>query len=487
MARLPLLQRPTLPRSVLPFAVVSLIAVLAILLPPQTGDTRLVIAAVAVTVAITGAVAFAPWDTAPGWAQLLPALAYLPVVAMLRESQGGALSAFGLLALLPIFWLALYGSRGQILVTVGAVMLTFSLPVVLEGEPNYPASEWQRVVLYALIGSFLGLTVQSLVSRLRDAELSLRMVGRVARDLTTGPDARESICAAVHEVSHAAFAMLLEPDRRGRLVMTEAAGEAPSDKLVIEIGHEPSGAAIAYTSKQRFFVPDAIGHPAVSQRLVKSMLTSSLLFEPVLDRSEAVGVLVVGWRRKVRRLDDRAATVIGLLADEAAVAMKRGDLVMELERVARTDPLTGLPNRRAWEEELFRNLARATRSESPLCVVLIDVDDFKAFNDAHGHLEGDRLLKETAASWRNVLRAGDQLARFGGDEFGAVLPDCEADGAEEIADRIRVATPRGMTCSAGIAMARPGDSLPELLARSDRALYKAKKGGRNRTVLASTA
>ena len=135
------------------------------------------------------------------------------------------------------------------------------------------------------------------------------------------------------------------------------------------------------------------------------------------------------------------ARVMELLAAEATVAIERADLLARLENMARTDDLTGLPNRRAWDEELPRELARAARYAHPVCVAMLDLDRFKDYNDRLGHLAGDRLLKEAAGAWRGALRETDRLARYGGEEFSVVLPDCTLEDARQLVERLRSVTP----------------------------------------------
>jgi diguanylate cyclase (GGDEF)-like protein len=163
-----------------------------------------------------------------------------------------------------------------------------------------------------------------------------------------------------------------------------------------------------------------------------------------------------------------------------------GALYHEVGRLARTDGLTGVANRRAWDEELPRALARAARSGGRLCVALVDLDHFKDYNDRHGHQAGDRLLKAAAAAWQARLRKTDLLARYGGEEFAVLLPDCGLDAAMVIAERLRTAQPE-VTCSLGVAAwdAREGDG--QLVARADRALYAAKAAGRDRSCAAPAA
>jgi diguanylate cyclase (GGDEF)-like protein len=132
-----------------------------------------------------------------------------------------------------------------------------------------------------------------------------------------------------------------------------------------------------------------------------------------------------------------------------------------------------------WDQELPRELARAARSGQPLCVALIDLDNFKAFNDQHGHQAGDRLLKAAGAAWWANLRKTDLLVRYGGEEFAVLLPDCGLDDAMAIAERLRTAQPEG-TCSIGVAAWDADETEDELLRRADEAMYAAKASGRNR-------
>ena len=156
-----------------------------------------------------------------------------------------------------------------------------------------------------------------------------------------------------------------------------------------------------------------------------------------------------------------------------------GALYRQVRRLARTDSLTGVPNRRAWDEELPRELARAARSRQPVCVALLDLDHFKQYNDRHGHQAGDRFLKEAAAAWQAMVRRTDLVARYGGEEFAILLPDCHLDSALEIAERLRTAQPEG-TCSLGVAQWDGREDVTSLVARADRALYAAKEAGRDR-------
>jgi diguanylate cyclase (GGDEF)-like protein len=170
------------------------------------------------------------------------------------------------------------------------------------------------------------------------------------------------------------------------------------------------------------------------------------------------------------------------LSERQAVEISR--LVSRLEGLARTDPLTGVPNRRVWEEELPRELERARRMGTGLCLATIDLDDFKSYNDRFGHQAGDLVLKEAASAWRAEVRSTDLLARYGGEEFVLLLPACALEDAVRIGERLRFVTPL-VTCSVGLACWDFQEAGSDLVERADQALYKAKSGGRNRYVLAS--
>jgi diguanylate cyclase (GGDEF)-like protein len=139
-------------------------------------------------------------------------------------------------------------------------------------------------------------------------------------------------------------------------------------------------------------------------------------------------------------------------------------------------------NRRGFDKALQAAVTSATRTETPLSVIMMDFDRFKAVNDRGGHAAGDRLLRNSAVHWSSLLRPGQTLARFGGDEFAVLLPGCPAGRAAAVADHLRTAIGGETTCSAGVAELRPFDSGSMLVARADVALYEAKTRGRDRTV-----
>jgi len=209
---------------------------------------------------------------------------------------------------------------------------------------------------------------------------------------------------------------------------------------------------------------------------------------PVTRDQAIVGVLE--FFSAQRRVRDEAiigalTTVGGQVGELLEILDHRHGLMRRLETAALTDQLTGLPNRRAWEETLDRELARAVRDGQPVCVAMLDLDDFKHYNDRHGHLAGDRLLAQAAEAWRGELRGGDVLARYGGDEFAALIPGRRLETAVAVIERLRRATPQGAGCSAGVAVWDGSEPATDLFGRADAALYVAKQSGRNRSAAAT--
>jgi diguanylate cyclase (GGDEF)-like protein/PAS domain S-box-containing protein len=191
------------------------------------------------------------------------------------------------------------------------------------------------------------------------------------------------------------------------------------------------------------------------------------------------------WLRTSSVLEPKEELVYARSTDitgQKVLAEEREALIAANERLARSDALTGLPNRRVLDDQLPREMARTLRSGNDLSLAIVDIDHFKAYNDNHGHLAGDAVLRDCAAAWDASLRGEDLILRFGGEEFLVVLPDCGMEEATSIVDRLRAATPDGQTCSAGLAVWRPGESVDELIARADEALYEAKEAGRDRLV-----
>ena len=218
------------------------------------------------------------------------------------------------------------------------------------------------------------------------------------------------------------------------------------------------------------------------------------------DLESANGTWVDGKREREARLIDGARVQVGgqttlkfIWADELEARYQ-----VKLAEGALVDPLTGLHNRRHFEERLGSELAASQRHGRAVSLLLCDVDHFKAINDEYGHLAGDETLKMVAFVLRGAVRKEDVLARYGGEEFVVIARETATDGAQSLAERIRRAVEKsrcawqghdlGVTVSIGVAVSVglgefvPGRTERELIESADRALYLAKQAGRNRVV-----
>jgi diguanylate cyclase (GGDEF)-like protein len=317
-------------RDLAPFAGAALFPFALIPLPGPGFDVPLLVAGLALTVLLFAAAVLVPWERLPRGCDALPALGYLAVVALLREAGGGNVSGLGPMVLLPVIWLALYGTPSTLAYAIVGSALVYWVPITLdETGLRYPSSGWRIGTVFVPLMAILGFTVQRL---------------------------------------HA----------------------------------QVSGSA---------------------------------------DR---------------------------------------------LAQLAHTDQLTGLPNRRAWDIALDAVLRASERAEVHACVALIDVDDFKLVNDRDGHAAGDDVLVRLSEAWLLELRRGDTLARIGGDEFAILLPNCTAEDARHVLERVRAVDAR-LTSSIGLAEWAGHERATALIHRADSALYDAKREGGNQVAIAPPA
>lgn len=231
-----------------------------------------------------------------------------------------------------------------------------------------------------------------------------------------------------------------------------------------------------------FYTPEAnaVGHPL--RELELAGLTGSYSEEGWRVRKDGSRF----WARiTIMALRDDDDQLVGFgkvtldLTESRQKEEQIHNVLRVLEQTIRIDHLTGLSNRRAWDEHLTKQLSEAEPTERPLAVAVLDLDHFKRYNDSFGHQAGDELLKRAGLRWRATLRPGDMIARYGGEEFVLALPGCTLPEAKAIIDRLLAATPDGQTLSAGVAVWDGGESANDLISRADHAMYAAKEGGRN--------
>jgi len=213
---------------------------------------------------------------------------------------------------------------------------------------------------------------------------------------------------------------------------------------------------------------------------------------PVLSRGE-VAVVIVLEHATPGFYNEPLAELALTFCGQAGVALENARLFAQVQKLATTDELTGLLNRRHFFELARAELSRAVRHGLPLSAMLLDVDRFKSVNDNYGHAAGDQVLRQVAAVCRETLRAEDVVGRYGGEEFAVLLPATAlGEAAAGLGERLRAALEGTVvvlpglelrvTASIGVAELREDEDLASLLNRADAALYAAKGGGRNRVV-----
>jgi diguanylate cyclase (GGDEF)-like protein len=243
--------------------------------------------------------------------------------------------------------------------------------------------------------------------------------------------------------------------------------------------------------------PDALKALGAGRASVGRRGTNSAMYAPVRDGDRTIGALWVSDGATVYGDDDLA--LVEAFAAYLSLALQRASLrerTHRLEQLVAIDPLTGVANRRAFDNTIEREWARAMRAQRPLAVAMLDIDHFKLYNDSYGHREGDVCLQKIAqVCSASIVRASDLFARYGGEEFAVVLGDADPIAGIVVAERVRAAVealaiPHSekeggiVTVSIGVASMFPERSLKsgELVERADKALYQAKDGGRNRVI-----
>lgn len=430
-------------------------------------------------IALAGAAAMlavpARWAT-PRLAQSTPFLAAV-LLSGGAGAWGGALHFYVALYSLTFLYVGLTQSRRYgLLITVVAMV-----GAALSTLGNEPPRVLPFLLCSILTSAFIGLVIESAMSHQRAEQDDLEVILTTGEALHQCPDPT-SIARALITAGHGllnadgALAVLAEGDAphsfRGAAVV---GAELDADAIVVDTRQHDTGVAAAVRAGRPIYVPDAERSPIPAANWIAFFDITSVLYAPILSPDGLpLGVQIYWWRRLTPTPSARSLRGLDILTRYAGQALARQRAMAQLNEAARTDALTGLPNRRMLSAALD-NLQPGSG------IVMCDLDFFKDFNDRHGHDAGDRLLVSFAAVLQEHIRGDDTACRFGGEEFAIVT----GTSAVAVVERLRSAWAQvsDVTFSAGVAVRSEDEPATVTLARADRALYQAKRTGRNRVVV----
>jgi diguanylate cyclase (GGDEF)-like protein len=468
--------RRELPAAAAELLAFGAIAVAVVLLIPGSDATRA--AGGAALIALAGSRALVRGRELGETARALPPVAFATAIATLAAITGEPL--YDVILCFNVLLVALQDGRRTLAVTLAATWAALAVPALV-----HPADLGLRALVWGTLLPLLSLPIQRRSQELRErVELGPKLRALQA-EMLARPDSREAIVDAAPELARCDLAALVEPDSAGAFVVTAASRADLVGTQVPDVAH--SLVHRASRAATPVFVPDARRAADLPPRLAEFGAITSWFCAPVMRSGLVAAVLCAGWVRAVREPADLRVDVIRSLASEASTTIDHTDLLRSLSVTASRDQLTGLTNRRGWDGLLAKEMAISRSRGTPLSVAIIDLDRFKDYNDVNGHRAGDRLLRAAAGAWTAAIRQGDELARWGGEEFTLLLPDCGGTCALDVVERLRGSTPGGQTCSAGIAAWDGRESAIELFERMDEALYAAKAAGRDVAMLAPTA
>lgn len=304
--------------------------------------------------------------------------------------------------------------------------------------------------------------------------------------------ALESI-ADIAPFDFAAITILDEESRLHRVMRGQGEGAKTHSKSWEDVAFESNQGLVSMVVENRHYLP--IGgrlrdpHATVMSPHEDFSHLQSLLVLPLVAHDKPVGTLIIG-RKQANQFPSERREMLEVVANQVAVTLQNARLYAQMETMAKYDALTGLANRRSFEDKLNDAMARHKRAGRSFGLVLTDIDHFKSVNDTYGHPVGDEVLRRVGKTFQELMREVDTPCRYGGEEFVLILEDTDREGARLVANRLREAigalkfqTDLGLlqcTISMGIAMGPWDSDEPHTLVDlADQALYHSKENGRN--------
>ena len=299
------------------------------------------------------------------------------------------------------------------------------------------------------------------------------------------------IVDSLKEITGAEHCSLMLLDGSGRYLTIKAANGLPED-IVNNTSVEVGEGLVGWVASEGcpLLIKDIEKDPRFKRKNRSRYNSNSLLSVPLKNRGVVIGVLNVNNKEAGKEFTYQDQNLLTMFANQAAIAIANARLYQRLEVMALTDGVTGIYNHRAFQERLEKEIARASRFNEQISLMIIDVDHFKRINDSYGHMTGDSVLKEISMFLIQKVRRMDFVARYGGEEFAIILPSASKQEAVNSAERIRIGlqslslvdenNDEVITVSIGVSTYNEdGESASQLISCADTAMYAAKKLGRN--------
>lgn len=425
-------------------------------------------------------------------------------IAAVVTRTGGPRSLLMFLVILHVVavtLLASYRTGLKIAVWHSLLLIVVSAGVVPEWEP--PDRDVDDGVLVLWVVAFLAAAVGTAAfSSLNERELrrsrrevrELAAMGSELQEVRTPEQVVRVLLDRIIKTFGFARCALVVGDMDGIREISVASGteSQAADLICVDSRHRGPDEVLQQAWRERKFqLVRRLGadSPALSDALPGAR---NLVVVPMAAEGRPVGAVVAERGGTLGALISLSqVNALEEFAAHGSLALRSAWLLAEVERLARVDDLTGLPNRRTLEDTLEREVARAERSREPLSVVMLDIDHFKRLNDTYGHPLGDEVLRLIGQVLANSVRQVDLPARYGGEEFVLVLPDCPAREAARIAEQVRRTIETrsdglAVTASAGVATMPANARTPaELVQAADEAMYQAKRAGRDRVSISA--
>ncbi|HEY9721152.1 MAG TPA: sensor domain-containing diguanylate cyclase, partial [Oscillatoriaceae cyanobacterium] len=415
----------------------------------------------------------------------LGTIAFLVVNFLIVDSYIGLMRG---ISPLRIIW---EDDRTEIIVTLALS------PGALLMATMYESQSWwgMSLVLIPLLATAyfvrMFLKLRQTSQELSEYNQQLTILQEVATRISSQIDLEQTLTLISQEIRRVVAytdCMIFLLDEKSGMLVRQATADPflPRTPLQLPVEH----GIIGYVARSKEAVIKAdLSEEALNVGALAGFL--SLMAVPIQTEKQVLGVLAL-LHREVDAFDASDQRLLDILASQAAVAIRNAQLYRATQQLAVTDGLTGIYNRRYFEDQLSAELQRARRHEHVTSLIILDVDHFKKFNDTHGHLLGDHVLQGVARVLGKSTRDTDLVARYGGEEFVVILPETPPEAALEVAERIRRnikahpfwgrgQTPLQVTCSVGLASDPTSSLTPkDLIDQADTSLYQAKKQGRDR-------